>query len=444
MIFINKVTANSSFPGRSSCALQSNAEFAVHLKKNGVSYATEHSMVNYKSFGYVDSSFSAMKNTIDNIPGLAQNEGITHPNPPPGKSRLLRPEQKSVLLMKELVSRFSQPGDVVVDFFAGTFSTAVACFSLPQHRFFAGVEKDADCFQVARNHAEDRFAQNMCNPNFNTDISLPDDILEIACRLAASSTYEEVSDKNWKAPPGLPQYQIFPPHIFSYFTSVLRSNDFFRQYTGSDLSSWPLEIQQRFNALTQKELLNSEISHYCCFVKESLIKHPNAGLGMFAGKSFNPGDVICFYFGTLVYDDLQPRKSKTKMYGGSSVMQASVQRFNHFAIQLTTSGSAFNEVKASAQGKRAVYIVPPPWCIGSYINDFKYDEGDSDYERYMDPKIVLSNERRANVMFAQTPNPVNNVSSLHSYNCVAVKAITQINMGEELYADYSRSNFGLS
>lgn len=57
--------------------------------------------------------------------------------------------------------------------------------------------------------------------------------------------------------------------------------------------------------------------------------------------------------------------------GGLPVMQASVQRFKHYAIQLTTSGVAFNGFKASYQGKRAIYIAPSAFCIGGYINDYK-------------------------------------------------------------------------
>ena len=225
--------------------MQSNAEMAVHIKKNGLSYDREKEMVNYKPFGYVNSRHSAMKNTIDNVPGLSPNERIPHPT----QSGPLRAEQKSVELLKELISRFSQPGDTVVDFIAGTFSTAIASFSLPKHRFFAGVEKDKECFQTARVHVEDQFAQNMSNPNFPTDIVLPAEILEACCRIATSTKIPEVTEPLWKAPHGFPQYQVFPPHIFSLFTSILGPDDLLRQYNGTDLSKWPKSIQQRSEAL---------------------------------------------------------------------------------------------------------------------------------------------------------------------------------------------------
>ena len=432
LLFINKVNSNNSFPGRTSTSMQSNAEMAVHLKKNGLDYNSEKVMVNYKTFGYVNSRHGGTKNTIDNVPGLATNERITHP----ATQRPLRAEQKSVELLKELISRYSQPGDTVVDFFGGTFSTAIAAFSLPQHRFFAGVELDKECLDIARNHAEDRFAQNMCNPNFSTDIDLPDDILEAACRLAANTKLQEVMDPLWKAPQGFPQYQIFPPHIITLFTSILGSVEFFRQYNGSDLSKWPKSIQQRFEALETKDLMNTEMGRYSCFVKKSSIKHPKAGMGLFAGQSFEAGDTICFYFGTLVYHDLQKRKSKTNIYGGSEIMGTTAQRFRDYAIQIDTSGVAFNEIQASAHGKRAVYIVPPGWCIGSYINDYHYRRDDLDYKKYMDPKSTVPNERRPNVKFEQVPNPISNIPTLHSYNSVTVKALVPINMGEELYVDY--------
>lgn len=44
---------------------------------------------------------------------------------------MLRPQQKPLALLQELIARFSQPRDTVVHLFAGTFSTAAACATIP-------------------------------------------------------------------------------------------------------------------------------------------------------------------------------------------------------------------------------------------------------------------------------------------------------------------------
>ena len=61
-------------------------------------------------------------------------------------------------LLQELISRFSKKGDIVVDPFGGTFSTAIACFSLPEHRKFVGCEKDTVCFELAQIYVVKKFA----------------------------------------------------------------------------------------------------------------------------------------------------------------------------------------------------------------------------------------------------------------------------------------------
>lgn len=56
--------------------------------------------------------------------------------------------QKPLSLMLELVSLFTDPGDVVLDPFAGSGTTGVACLRLG--RRFIGIERDAKYAQVAR------------------------------------------------------------------------------------------------------------------------------------------------------------------------------------------------------------------------------------------------------------------------------------------------------
>lgn len=56
------------------------------------------------------------------------------------------PTQKSLALMEWLVRLISKPGDVVLDPFAGSFSTAIAC--IRSGRRFIGIEQDPEYFTI--------------------------------------------------------------------------------------------------------------------------------------------------------------------------------------------------------------------------------------------------------------------------------------------------------
>lgn len=57
------------------------------------------------------------------------------------------PTQKPVALLEDLISTYTNEGDLVVDFTMGSGSTGVACANTG--RKFIGIEMDADFFQVA-------------------------------------------------------------------------------------------------------------------------------------------------------------------------------------------------------------------------------------------------------------------------------------------------------
>lgn len=54
-------------------------------------------------------------------------------------AKRLRPEQKTSFQLRELVFRFSQPEDLVVELFAGTFLAKVLYFTVSCHPVFSGV-----------------------------------------------------------------------------------------------------------------------------------------------------------------------------------------------------------------------------------------------------------------------------------------------------------------
>lgn len=428
--------AYNSFP-RSSCKMMSSAEFAVHVKKNGLRYAAEKTMVNYHSFNYVQSTFPGFKNVINNVPALLPGEQVrvprAVPDGEPPKTQALRPEQKPLALLKELICRFSQQGDLVVDLFSGTFSTAVAAFSLPQHRRFVGCELDTVCFQHAADSTLRRFASAVHEGL--SDIRLNEPLRVVASRIAVHYAAKPMGSPTWRAPDGMPQYQTMPAHLVAHLASICGSRTLLADYSASPVHRWPRSFRTALQQTDVLQLRGVDAAACGVMVMPSTVKHAQAGLGLFAARCFQPGDAVCTYFGTLVYHNLGQRTMRTKLYG-EGALGVNVARFNTYAFQVRcTASSAFSAVRHRAQGMLSVHVVPPEFCVGSFINDHRYSEKDSE-QKVQSPFI-----RVPNVRFCQTPATVNEPSQLLPHALITVKALQVINPGEELFLDYGKRDF---
>lgn len=125
---------NSS--ARKLWAVRTAVKFVVHVKKNGLSLAAEEDMMNCKQFGFLRSAFLGYTNVTSDLRDPEHGEcGMmaATENEKARTARQLRPEQKSQSLLRELVSGFSQPKDLVVDLLAVAISTSMACFTVTCH-----------------------------------------------------------------------------------------------------------------------------------------------------------------------------------------------------------------------------------------------------------------------------------------------------------------------
>ena len=69
-----------------------------------------------------------------------------------GKERLEHPTQKPLGLIKNLILKHSNEGSIVLDTFAGTSTTAIAC--LETKRKFVCVERDKNYYEISKNRIE--------------------------------------------------------------------------------------------------------------------------------------------------------------------------------------------------------------------------------------------------------------------------------------------------
>lgn len=123
-------------PARKLCAFATAVAFALHVKKNRLSLGTEEQMADYNQAGFVSSASCDYKSFVSDVRVPERGENVSEAAMERGEAgakRGLRPEQKLNFLLRELVSRFRLPGDLVFELFKRTFSTAAACFTEHRH-----------------------------------------------------------------------------------------------------------------------------------------------------------------------------------------------------------------------------------------------------------------------------------------------------------------------
>lgn len=230
-------------------------------------------------------------------------------------TRMLRPEQKCLSLLQELVSRFSNPEDIVVDGFSGTFSTAIACFTVEEgHRRFVGCEIDTNCFKWARERVIKRFAAAVVNKE--TDIKVSGDALISAHGIVArQSAKSRTRLPKWSPPDGLPKFQTFPVHILGQLSCTINDIKLSAKCRNLPLHHWPRHYQAFIEIEQSELLLKIDAAANSLMLTNSTIKHSKAGRGVFANKTFHQGDTICAFYGTLVYHDISARQARKKCYG---------------------------------------------------------------------------------------------------------------------------------
>ena len=68
----------------------------------------------------------------------------------PSDSKKVHPTQKPVALMEYLVKTYPKEDDTILDFTAGSFTTAIACYNVGGRKFI-GIERDPEIFQSGVN-----------------------------------------------------------------------------------------------------------------------------------------------------------------------------------------------------------------------------------------------------------------------------------------------------
>lgn len=79
--------------------------------------------------------------------------------------RTIHPTQKPVALISTLIQWITNPGDIVLDPFCGSGTTAIACKEL--NRNYICIEKELEYYQIACNRINQPIQQDVSNSTEN-------------------------------------------------------------------------------------------------------------------------------------------------------------------------------------------------------------------------------------------------------------------------------------
>jgi DNA modification methylase len=398
-------------PSRKNTTLVNMYELAVHATRRGEG-RDGWNMVSYRTFEQVQSRFQGYCNVIDNVPRPSPGETLMRPCLAEDGTEHLRSEQKPVLLMRELIYRFSMAQDVVVDLFSGTYTTAAACLSMPDgcYRRFIGCERDKACHDQAQDRIREEFSKQYKKGIFGIQNK---DILQAASVILSSSRSSRSTD--WMQPPGHPEYSQLPEHITSFLAELWSIPEVSSKWGNIALGNWPGELLSQLEHMEEMNfnvLRAVDSKHFGLSVRRSTI--PQAGYGVFGTRNIKKGEIVGWYNGTLVYRDINTRSSSMAKFYGPRFLGCTVDRFAKYGLQL----------QHKLDGTTTVYIVPPKFCVATMMNDPREVGTDG---------TVGACSREPNVAYRESAI---GLESLTNPFLVELVAICDISVGSELFIDY--------
>ena len=409
---------------RSQLSHTNMVEICVHFWRKGGDPQDAKKKLDYKTPSEYGGTLPSWTNVVTNVPVPSGSEVVYLPmeKEEDQYKHRLRPEQKPVSLMKYLINKFTNGGDLVIDPCAGTFSTMQACMLLDNHRRFAGTDKDSNCACIVEEDMIGLYAKQVQNPK--SDLTVEDGIVRQNIQTVCEFNMNKVVRKRataWDVAPGLVPMQNFPPHIVQALCQYHNDFDLY-QYRHLSMNRWGLLQIQRMNNMDPIALRMYEANHYNLVIKKSRINHPHAGVGVFTTKVVKKGELLGHYYGALVYGDIGAKQRLHKRYG-TGILSVTSQDFEKWSAKISTY-----QFVDTNNNKYDGYVAPAPFCVCRYINDPKVVKGEKN-------PPSNNNRRKANVEFRVDPKARCN-RDFEKYTAVSVVATTTIRADEELYVPY--------
>lgn len=342
------------------------SEFALHAVRCLEEESEPTEKAQLTPHGHVHSRYQPSMNIMDNVPAVTDSEIIFQPpiNFQSAASRAkLRAGQKSVSLFRELVCRYSKPEDLVLDPFAGTFTTAEACLSVEEPRRFLGGDSDFNCVKAGSRrclHAVLRRAMHNRSDN-NSFFNVSDDVRDAAALYYDRHLREQdrrnlissdISPKSLALPSeDIPYTQLLPDSVRANIACRLQKTIFMTETLAKKSpDKWPRSSYTDIILASPANLRAAECARF------SIIPTKEDYLAAFNGKE--KGDILGHYYGTLVYVNLRHEPGKNVIYGGG-IHQVDRDTFKSLAISILPKNT---EIWFRTLALKDIFIVPATYC----------------------------------------------------------------------------------
>lgn len=218
---------------------------------------------------------------------------------------------------------------------------------------------------------------------------------------------------------GLPPLSIPPMCVMKFLSSFWYWPTFSSEYAHKATHLWPTAVFQKFVDNDMNAILATE--SVACGVYVAPSKVDEGSLGIYAGKMFGTGDVICNYYGLLAYEYENNDGSDAGVSIGSdelSLLSSSVENFGVGLPRIVGNMTIKNDISV----KRA-YVIPFEGCVASRIvHPFKISRKCVGFSKVMNARC----ERR------RSGCGIRRLYELCETNAITVVASRCIKIGEEI------------
>lgn len=178
--------------------------------------------------------------------GPLEENVVTKDKSASGKSRAVWMEEKSVLWTRDIVFKFSKPGQAVLEPRVGTFDTVKACMMAPKHRRRVGCGTDAVCCDESMASVVEAVARQVLNGELTIARSKKAQVDAGIYREAEKAIEPKRRAMVWRSPLRHSTTLTFPMHISHFLSHLFKILTFFEIGCQLSVSGWSPKWRSRF------------------------------------------------------------------------------------------------------------------------------------------------------------------------------------------------------